>query len=155
MYVCAVFDGVYMCICIYVLAWVHMHACACVYVCAVFDGVYMCMRIHLLEWVHVCVRMCMSVWVCACVCVGGKNIWSLQWLSALVFETGTHRVWNSMIQLNWLANKPQGFSCLCFPRTGIIAMHILPWVIGIRTQALMPAYQALYCRALASPSLPI
>lgn len=37
----------------------------------------------------------------------------------LSFETASHWTWSSPIWLDWLASKPQGFPCLCFPSDGM------------------------------------
>lgn len=54
-------------------------------------------------------------------------------LEALVCTELAHLVFK-MSQMDWLATKPQAFTCLCFPSAGLQA-HATPqpfkWVLGI------------------------
>lgn len=55
-----------------------------------------------------CNCVCASTYVCACLWRSEVDIWCLfQSLSIFFLETGLYCLWNSLVQLHWVADKPR------------------------------------------------
>lgn len=91
-------------------------------------------------FVCVCVGVCIEVCKCLCVyymyagafCVYARENRKLINLRCCSSETTFHWTWSLLVRLNCLGIRPQGFSCLCFPRLLSTGTHLHPCFPGLR-----------------------
>lgn len=100
--------------------------------------------------VFICVYMFLCAGVHAYVCMEMRD-WCL-----LYWDNISHYTWYSLIRLDLLATVPQGPSCLCLAAAGVLAWQactfvptFFAWVLGMRTQVLIIAWQTLYTWAIS------
>lgn len=103
------------------LPWYGVGLCEYVGGVCTHSWVLMCMHAWVLMCMHV--KGCARMHGCSCTCIWRPKFDTErlpQQLSTLVFELGSLH-W--LIELDWLASKPQGSSSVYLPMTKILGMH--------------------------------